>query len=75
MSEDANLYLRQLLAGRDHALLHPVAGQMMNVAYLVGCRESGECLAVDPTWDPGGIVDIARADATPADGLPGGATP
>jgi glyoxylase-like metal-dependent hydrolase (beta-lactamase superfamily II) len=62
MSEDNNLYLRQLLAGRDHALHHPVAGQMMNFAYLVGCREAGECLAVDPTWDPRGIVDIARAD-------------
>ncbi len=62
MSDDSNLYLRQLLAGRDHARTHPVAGQMMNFAYLLGCRETGECLAVDPTWDPQGIVDIARED-------------
>ncbi len=62
MSDDGNLILRQLLAGRDHARIHPVAGQMMNFAYLVGCRKTGECLAVDPSWDPQGIIDIARED-------------
>jgi len=56
------LYIKQLLAGRDHAKIHPVAGQMMNLAYLVGCKEAGECLVVDPTWDPRGLVDIARDD-------------
>jgi len=60
MSE--NLYIKQLLAGRDHAMIHPVAGQMMNLAYLVGCKEVGECVVVDPTWDPRGLVDIAKAD-------------
>lgn len=60
MSE--NLYIKQLLAGRDHAKIHPVAGQMMNLAYLVGCKEEGECLIVDPTWDPRGLVDLASAD-------------
>ena len=62
MTEASNLYLRQLLAGRDHAMTHPVAGQMMNFAYLVGCREAGECLVVDPSWDPQGLVDIAKED-------------
>lgn len=62
MTEANDLYLRQLLAGRDHALNHPVAGQMMNFAYLVGCKSTGECLVVDPSWDPRGLVDIAKAD-------------
>lgn len=62
MSETSTLYLRQLLSGRDHARIHPMAGQMMNFAYLVGCTETRECLAVDPTWDPQGIVDVAAED-------------
>ena len=62
MSEESTLYIRQLLAGRDHAKDHPVAGQMMNFAYLVGCRVARQCLVVDPSWDPQGTVDLARAD-------------
>jgi len=62
MSDESTLYLRQLLAGRDHAKVHPIAGQMMNFAYLVGCKESQQCLAVDPTWDPQGIADLATED-------------
>ncbi len=54
------LFLQQLLGGRDHASTHPIAGQMANFAYLVGCRESGECLIVDPSWDPVGLVRIAE---------------
>jgi hydroxyacylglutathione hydrolase len=60
MSESETLFLKQLLAGRDHARIHPVAGQMMNFAYLVGCKKTGECLAVDPSWDPQGIIEIAK---------------
>ena len=33
---------------------------MANFAYLVGCRTSGECLVVDPSWDPSGLVRIAE---------------
>jgi hydroxyacylglutathione hydrolase len=62
MSDGSTLYLRQLLSGRDHAKDHPMAGQMMNFAYLVGCTESKECLVVDPSWDPQGIVEVAAED-------------
>ncbi len=62
MSEHSTVVVKQLLAGRDHARVHPHAGQMGNFAYLVGCRETGECLAVDPSWDPRGIVEAARGD-------------
>jgi glyoxylase-like metal-dependent hydrolase (beta-lactamase superfamily II) len=62
MNDSGNVYIKQLLGGRDHARSHPYAGQMGNHAYLLGCRETGECLAVDPSWDPAGIVELARAD-------------
>ena len=62
MSDHDHFYIKQLLAGRDHARIHPVARQMMNLAYLVGCRSTNECLVVDPTWDPRGLVDLAAAD-------------
>jgi len=56
------LYFRQLLAGRDFARRDPVAAGMLNFAYLVGDRGSGEALAVDPAWDVGGIAGVAEAD-------------
>jgi hydroxyacylglutathione hydrolase len=30
--------------------------------YLVGDRESGECVAVDPAWDIEGILDVVKQD-------------
>lgn len=62
MTEESTstLFLEQLLGGRDHAKVHPVAGQTATFAYLVGCREAGECLAVDPSWDPRGVIAIAE---------------
>ena len=56
------LYLRQLLAGRDFATANPAAGQMQNFAYLIGDRDAGECLVVDPAWDVQGLLDAAAAD-------------
>ncbi len=58
----ARLYLRQLLSGRDFALEDPVAGQMQNFVYLVGDRDAGECLVIDPAWDVRDIVRVAEAD-------------
>ncbi len=60
---DDRLYFRQLLAGRDFAPHHPAAGQMQNFAYLIGDRETGECLVVDPAWDVNGLLEVARTDA------------
>ncbi len=61
MSE--RLYFRQLLSGRDFARDNEVARQMVNFAYLIGDRESGEALVVDPAYDPLGLVAIAAEDA------------
>ena len=56
------LYFRQLLSGRDFALDDPVAQQMVNYCYLIGDRERGECVAVDPAYRVRELVDIVEAD-------------
>lgn len=56
------LYFRQLLAGRDFAIGDEKAAGMENFVYLIGDREKGECLVVDPAWDISGIIRIAKAD-------------
>ncbi|MCA1844092.1 MAG: MBL fold metallo-hydrolase, partial [Actinobacteria bacterium] len=56
------LYFRQLLAGRDVARTDPVARQMVNFVYLIGDRETGEAVAVDPAYAPGEILDVLAAD-------------
>ena len=56
------LYFRQLLAGRDVARTDPVARQMVNFVYLIGDRETGEAVAVDPAYAPGEILDLLEAD-------------
>jgi hydroxyacylglutathione hydrolase len=56
------LYFRQLLSGRDFAAGDQVAAQMVNFVYLVGDRETGEAVVVDPAYDVAGLVGIAGAD-------------
>lgn len=61
MAED-RLYFRQLLSGRDVATGDMIARQMVNFIYLVGDRETGEAVVIDPAYDPRGIVEIVEAD-------------
>jgi glyoxylase-like metal-dependent hydrolase (beta-lactamase superfamily II) len=56
------LYFRQLLAGQQVALAHPVAGQMRNFMYLIGDPATREALIVDPAWDVGGLLGLAEND-------------
>jgi glyoxylase-like metal-dependent hydrolase (beta-lactamase superfamily II) len=56
------LYFRQLLAGRDFAVGDPVATQMVNFAYLIGDRESGEAVIVDPAYAVGDLVQVLHDD-------------
>jgi hydroxyacylglutathione hydrolase len=37
-------------------------GQMANFAYLIGSRETRECLLVDPAWQVDALLDQAEAD-------------
>ncbi len=56
------LHFRQLLAGQHYAMGDPIAGQMANFSYLIGDREQGDCLLVDPAWDAAGLVQLIEAD-------------
>lgn len=56
------LYFRQLLAGRDFATNDPLARQMVNFVYLVGDRETGEAVVIDPAYDIDGLLDLLAAD-------------
>ncbi|WP_028477421.1 MBL fold metallo-hydrolase [Nocardia sp. CNY236] len=60
MSE--RLYFRQLLSGRDYAVGDPIATQMRNFAYLIGDRETGECVVVDPAYAASELLEIAQHD-------------
>ncbi len=60
---DDRLYFRQLLAGRDFARDDKIAQQMMNFVYLVGDRDTGEAVVIDPAYAPEELVEIAGNDA------------
>jgi glyoxylase-like metal-dependent hydrolase (beta-lactamase superfamily II) len=62
MSDDDRLYFRQLLCGRDIARRDPLARQMVNFTYLIGDRETGEAVAIDPAYDIQGLLDVMEAD-------------
>lgn len=63
------LCFRQLLAGRDFARDDPIARQLVNFVYLVGDREAGEALLVDPAYGVGELVDLAAADGLRVTGV------
>jgi glyoxylase-like metal-dependent hydrolase (beta-lactamase superfamily II) len=62
VSDDDRLYFRQLLCGRDIARTDPLARQMVNFAYLVGDRVTGEAVAIDAAYDIKGLLDVAASD-------------
>lgn len=55
-------YFRQLLSGRDFAVGDPIASQMVNFAYAIGDRGTGECVLVDPAYAVNDLVDLVEAD-------------
>jgi glyoxylase-like metal-dependent hydrolase (beta-lactamase superfamily II) len=59
---DTQLYFRQLLAGRDFAVDDQIARQMVNFVYLVGDRETGEAMIIDPAYGVRELVEIAGGD-------------
>ncbi|MBO0715427.1 MAG: MBL fold metallo-hydrolase, partial [Acidimicrobiales bacterium] len=56
------LYFRQLLSGRDFARDDGLAAQMVNFVYLIGDRQTGEALVVDPAYGVGELVEVAASD-------------
>lgn len=59
---DERLYFRQLLSGRDFAASDMIARQMVNFSYLIGDRQTGEAVVVDPAYDVGGLFEVLEAD-------------
>jgi len=62
MNTDDRFYFRQLLAGHDFARDDQIAQQMVNYCYLIGDRERGECIAVDPAYAIGELLEIVGAE-------------
>jgi glyoxylase-like metal-dependent hydrolase (beta-lactamase superfamily II) len=56
------LYFRQLLSGRDFAVGDPAATQMVNFVYLIGDRETGEAVVVDPAYRVEDLLAALAAD-------------
>ena len=69
MSDESPLYFRQLLSGRDFATHDMAARQMVNFVYLIGDRNTGKCLVVDPAWEPDDLIRIAAADGMEIEGV------
>jgi glyoxylase-like metal-dependent hydrolase (beta-lactamase superfamily II) len=63
------LYFRQLLSGRDFAVGDPLASQMVNFAYLIGDRETGEAVMVDPAYRVGDLLDVLARDGLNLSGV------
>ena len=59
---DDRLYFRQLLSGRDFAAGDVIATQMRNFAYLIGDRETGDAVVVDPAYAANDLVDALESD-------------
>ncbi len=69
MSDTDRLYFRQLLSGRDFAQGDGIAAQMRNFAYLIGDRQTGDCVVVDPAYAAGDLVDVLEADGLHLSGV------
>jgi glyoxylase-like metal-dependent hydrolase (beta-lactamase superfamily II) len=67
--DDDRLYFRQLLSGRDFAADDMIAQQMRNFSYLIGDRETGDCLVVDPAYAANDLVDALEADGMHLSGV------
>jgi glyoxylase-like metal-dependent hydrolase (beta-lactamase superfamily II) len=69
VSDAERLYFRQLLSGRDFAQGDGIAAQMRNFAYLIGDRETGDCVVVDPAYAAGDLVDVLETDGLHLSGV------
>ncbi len=69
MPDIDRLYFRQLLSGRDFAKGDGIAAQMRNFAYLIGDRQTGDCVVVDPAYAAGDLLDALEADGLHLSGV------
>ena len=69
MADSDRLYFRQLLAGRDFAAGDMIATQMRNFAYLIGDRQTGDTVVVDPAYAAQDLVDALESDGMHLSGV------
>ena len=62
MAEENPLFFKQLLSGVDVGTTDSSARQMANFIYLIGDRQTRECLVVDPAWDIDGILKVVETE-------------
>ncbi|HJO56840.1 MAG TPA: MBL fold metallo-hydrolase [Nitrospinaceae bacterium] len=58
MAEETPLFFKQLLSGMDIGKSDSSAQQMANFIYLIGDKNTRECVIVDPAWDIDGILKV-----------------
>ena len=63
------LYFKQLLSGRDFGNTDNLAKQMVNFVYLIGDRETGESVIVDPAYDVNALLRILEEDGMQCSGV------
>jgi glyoxylase-like metal-dependent hydrolase (beta-lactamase superfamily II) len=68
-ADQDRLYFRQLLSGRDFAASDMIAQQMRNFAYLIGDRDTGDCVVVDPAYAANDLLDILENDGMHLSGV------
>lgn len=56
------LYFRQLLSGRDFATSDHLANQMVNFVYVIGDKQTRECVIVDPAYAVSDLLGIVAQD-------------
>ena len=61
-SHSDRLYFKQLLAGRDFGASDPRAAMMENFVYLIGDRETRECVVAAPAWCIDDLLSIIEGD-------------
>ena len=69
MADTERLYFRQLLSGRDFAAGDMIAQQMRNFAYLIGDRQTGDTVVVDPAYAAQDLVDVLETDGMHLSGV------
>lgn len=63
------LYFRQLRVGVDFGKSVPQAAAMQNLVYLIGDRQTGETLVIDPAWATGELLDLMERDGMRLSGV------
>ena len=62
MAKENPLFFKQLLSGVDIGASDSSAQQMANFVYIIGDKNTRECVVVDPAWDIDGILKIIEAE-------------